>query len=351
MVGWDPFAPRDIPRVWVGSGMLVVSAILSPVPPSSAVQSPVQSPRRFEESHPVLDEIMRLGPGPVDRWELIQALESDLGGDRRDLRERRAEVFRQIDDLVRRGRLVKLGRYRLLTPDSNAAATLAAADNRYQRQRNAAPRPTRITRPLKRTARDDIPSSRGRAPKPPTPVSEAVSTNKLVANCLLAEPPQLDPPKPNPTGAEISEAARALGKLREFKKRWSGYVNGQRVWRGREIELPDGRRAFVYGALRGTVAWSLQPVGALYCPDGPHGFGATRQELIILVRNAHAQLLGRRKRGVRERPSKAKAAAARINGRMPPRSGSRPRGRPRMVPGLPRIALPTNAHRIRVGTG
>lgn len=42
-------------------------------------------------------------------------MEPDVGGDRRHLRERRAEVFRKIDDLVQRGHLAKLGRHHLLT--------------------------------------------------------------------------------------------------------------------------------------------------------------------------------------------------------------------------------------------
>jgi len=42
-----------------------------------------------------------------------------------------------------------------------------------------------------------------------------------------------------------------------------------------------------------------------------------------------AVLLGQLKRGVKEVASAAKAAASRSNGRLPPRPGSRPRGRPR----------------------
>jgi hypothetical protein len=86
---------------------------------------------------------VRLGPGPVGRWELIEALEPDLGGDRRDLRRRRAEVFKKIDDLVRRRKLVKVGRYQLLAPDSKATTTTArATDNGYHLVRKTAPRRT-----------------------------------------------------------------------------------------------------------------------------------------------------------------------------------------------------------------
>lgn len=311
--------------------MPVLSAILSPVLPSFAFQNPVQSPRRFEESHPVLDEIIRLGPGPVSRWALIETLEPDLGGDRRDLRERRAEVFRQIDRMVQRGQLMKLGRYRLLTPDSGAASTADAADNRYRPRRNAALRRRSIAIPRNRSVQFGTANNDCRAPKPPNPVPEAVSTNKIVANCLPAQVAQLELPKPNPTDAEISEASRALAKRRGFRKRWSGFVNGERVWRGREIELPDGTRAYAYGARGGVVIWSLDPARLPGGNGKPLGWGALPQEHVRLVRCAAAQILGRLKAGVRERPSPAKAVAVRVNGCMPPRPGSRPRGRPRMV--------------------
>jgi hypothetical protein len=50
---------------------------------------------------------------------------------------------------------------------------------------------------------------------------------------------------------------------------------------------------------------------------------------IQLYKNPSAVILGQRKRGVKEQPSEAKARAARRNGCLPPRPGSKPRGRPR----------------------
>lgn len=111
-------------------------------------------------------------------------------------------------------------------------------------------------------------------------------------SCLPDNSPATGPPKPNPTAEAISEAARTLGKRRGIRKRWSGYVNGERVWRGREIELPDGRRAFAYGALRGQVIWSLDSSCLPGGVDEPLGWGAMPQEQVRLVRNRAAQLLG-----------------------------------------------------------
>ena len=309
--------------------MLVLSAILSPFPPDPVTRSPVNLPRREQESDPVFDEIVSLGPGPVSRWEVIQAVVPDLGGDRRDLRRRRAEVFKRIDDLVRRGRLVKVGRYQLLPPDSKATATAPSADNRYHRRRNAAPRRTGVSLPRRRSAQDGVAQHDSRAPQQRTAEQVVTPANKVIVNCLSAQPAQLQLPKPNPTAEEISEAARSLGQRRGIRKRWSGFVNGERVWRGREIELPDGRRVYAYGALRGMVIWSLDPSCLPGGVDQPLGWGAVPQEQVRLVPCAAAQLLGSRKGGVRERPSPAKVAAVRINGCMPPRPGSRPRGRPK----------------------
>lgn len=308
--------------------MLVVSVIQSPCSPNLMGLKAEQPPGRVQESHPVLDEITRLGPGPVARWDVIQALEPDMGGDRQHLRERRAEAFRKIDDLVRRGRLVKAGRHQLLTPDSRAAATVDVADNGYHPRRNAASRRRQIAIPRNRSVQYGTADLDGRAPEPRRPESKVIPANKIIVNCLPARPPQLELPKPNPTAQAISEAARSLGQLRGIRKHWSGFVNGERVWRNREIELPDGRRAYVYGALRGKVGWSLYPIGVPVEGDHLGNWGVAHASAVRLVRNPHAQVLGSRKAGVRERPSPAKAAAVRVNGTMPPRPGSRPRGRP-----------------------
>jgi hypothetical protein len=112
--------------------MRSLSAIHSPFPPLSAIPRAVPLARRVRESDPIIAEIERLGPGPVGRWELIEALEPDLGGDRRDLRKRRAEVFRQIDKLVRGRRLVKAGRFRVAISATSATGSKPKADNRYQ---------------------------------------------------------------------------------------------------------------------------------------------------------------------------------------------------------------------------
>jgi len=166
------------------------------------------------------------------------------------------------------------------------------------------------------------------------PVSEPETIIKMDAN-LLIDAGRLGNGSdgtlnPNALPTALTAAARALAKRpRRVKRKWSGFVQGKRVWRNREIELSDGRRAYIYGVVRGRVGWSLHPIGIPKDDDTLENWGLAHESAVRLVRNPHAQLLGRRKAGIRERPSAAKAAAARVNGQMPPRPGSRPRGRPR----------------------
>lgn len=95
------------------------------------------------------------------------------------------------------------------------------------------------------------------------------------------------------------------------------------------IQLLTGKRVFVFGCLRGKVVYSCEP-GVL--PKGIDGagtlWGVASADEVQIIKNEAAQLLGRSKAGKSEVKSDTKAKAARINGAMPPRFGSRPRGRP-----------------------
>lgn len=133
------------------------------------------------------------------------------------------------------------------------------------------------------------------------------------------------------TANERSTAGFILGSLpKKQRHRWTGWLNGHHLWRGRRVVLPDGRAVEVYCAVRGQVIvrwhdpYSVNPIRDAIFSSG---------DLTILKLPA-AVALGRAKRGVRERPSVIKAITSRLNGRMPPRPGRQPRGRPRK----PRLA-------------
>lgn len=143
---------------------------------------------------------------------------------------------------------------------------------------------------------------------------------------------------------EVSAAAILLGNIpkqkidgrRRRRRKWTGFINGQRCWQGRPVVLPDGRIGELQRALRDTATVGITPDGA----------GAASRLIVVptnslkLYRLPAAILLGQLKRGVVEKKSIRKAEAARLNGKMPARPGHRRRGRPRVnAPAWQRFVL------------
>jgi hypothetical protein len=128
----------------------------------------------------------------------------------------------------------------------------------------------------------------------------------------------------------LSQAAAELGRLpRLGRKVWTGFLAGQRAWRGRKVILPDGRVAAIYCIIRGKAGLVWDD------PTRVEGLGMkliTVEEL-KLFKSPAAVIMGRAKRGVREAHSEAKVLAARSNGCKPPRPGKQ-RGRPRKHPAI-----------------
>ena len=129
--------------------------------------------------------------------------------------------------------------------------------------------------------------------------------------------------------AQISIAGEKLQQLRiEAKTRaarlYTGYLGHRRAWFGQPVVLPGnivGKLISVYRGLA-AVAW-----------HDPFSVQANRvnsfeTETIRPYKNPAAIVLGRLKRGRKERESEAKKRAARRNGSRPVRPGSCLRGRP-----------------------
>jgi hypothetical protein len=154
---------------------------------------------------------------------------------------------------------------------------------------------------------------------------DMVGPKELLPAAAMASPP--------PPDATVVEAARVLGGRpkhkfggrRRIKRKWSGFIEKERCWQGRQVILPDGRSATLLRAYRGT---------AIVCV-GQNNVGVQTQRLSVpagalrLSKLPAAVLLGRRKLGVEERKSAVKAESSRQNGKQPVRIGSRKRGRPR----------------------
>src|SRR5579871_2227401 len=147
--------------------------------------------------------------------------------------------------------------------------------------------------------------------------------------------------QPSPSGCpevanaalEVTAAAKLLGarpKLkrngrRRVKRTWTGFVDGERCWRGRLVILPDGIVAEVHTVCRGDAVVLLRQAdgAAVSLP------AIVPTKLLRLVKLQAAVVLGQQKLGVKEIKSSRKAAAARENGKQPARPGHRKRGRPR----------------------
>lgn len=159
---------------------------------------------------------------------------------------------------------------------------------------------------------------------------------------------QLLKPEPKPTSqtdlflVAASQAGQVLAIRRRLAgrrhgrdtRRWSGFIFGRkRAWVGQPVVLPDG-----------SVGWIKKVEGGYACirtakadrQDGAiHDYMAVTR--LRRYKLPEAVLLGQMKRGVKEVPSAVKAASSRSNGKLPPRPGSRPRGRPRMIKQAPSI--------------
>ncbi len=147
-----------------------------------------------------------------------------------------------------------------------------------------------------------------------------------------------------PTAEQVSAAASLIAmRPRPRKRKWTGILHGERIRRRSLVRVPSGKVLPAYVVRRGKVL--------VIAPGGDDRVvGMFHSIDVVRVKNPEAVLLGSLKRGVRERPSAAKAEVARRNGCLPPRPGSRPRGRPRRGAGAgltaPPALLPSSRCRL-----
>ena len=113
--------------------------------------------------------------------------------------------------------------------------------------------------------------------------------------------------------------AAAMGKLpkqlyrgrRRVKRKWTGFIDGQRCWAGRPIVMPRGELGWVESAQRGFVqvrTAKLDPKERFPIHEW------IESSKLRLVKNPAAVALGKLKAGVKERKCELKAAASRRNG-------------------------------------
>ena len=115
-----------------------------------------------------------------------------------------------------------------------------------------------------------------------------------------------------------------VGGRRRVKRKWTGFIAGQRCWRGRLATLNDGRFVQIERVVRGKATIRIIQANGEVITQ----LFSAATKMLRLYKRPEAVLMGRLKRGVIERKSAKKAASCRRNGAMAVRLGHRKRGRP-----------------------
>ncbi len=300
--------------------------IVAPKPPPPSV------PPRLQR----LDELLLANlheSGTCFVWSLLNAV-----ADEQDQRDRTAGRLLRLELLNRLRHLRKLGLAFSVSRNQIAATKPDPATRRptIRRRRRTVARTTSV-RAVSATAAPES-SEAGRRglqaqfqmdKRNPAPSSPTVEVEKIES----APAPEL-----------VSAAGRQLATLPRRAKRWSGWIGDRRGFHDMPILLPNGRQAFLYGALRNKVVFTFDKGQLLGTLTPAQRWGVLPADQVQVIRNEAARLLGSRKRGTHERPSALKAAAARVNGTHPCHPG-KSRGRPRVakltVPTAPRATSMT----------
>lgn len=289
-----------------GLGIYFVISIIIPPPDAAQVCSPSplrQPPRLDRLDMRILDEIRGHGCYGCNPWTALNAIaleEAPKG--HQEQRRRRLELWAKLRALLHHGALYRFGRHCI-------SATHIRREPTVRRKRSS-----RAGSALARVSHAEV-----------TAPPNHLSLNLLAANARYERKKET---YSAPGPGEVTQAARQLAGLPRGPKRWSGMIHGRRAFRGMPVKLSTGWTVFVYGAVRGQVSYSYEAGGLVGNPfEAGLTWGVAPVAKVQFIKNEAAVALGRAKKGVRERKSLAKAAAARINGLMPCRPGRR-RGRP-----------------------
>lgn len=283
-------------RWWLGyaadKSVTVVKFVIV-IAPESAPQ--IYRPPLNGVEHPLAPEVMsavlRHGSRPVSLWKSVNSLANAQNPDSRARRRSwRLRYLCALRELLRAGVLFRHG-------------PLIATSNFATRPRPKSPRrspPSVASSACKNGGSIPV------APKAQTVTNYSQTFDGEVVTaggCAGERAPEVKSAQPTP--AEITEAARALAQQSRRRKIWSGWLNGERMWRLRPVVVPGGKVLPAYFVRRGFVYALL--------PDTPEYqnriFDRYRAEAVQIYRSPHAALLGR----------------------LPPRAG-RKRGRPRTSP-------------------
>ncbi len=230
---------------------------------------------------------------------------------KRQRRSVRWAVLRRLGALIRCGRIVRFQRTLVCLPEHRARSS--GGGDRSVSAKMEGSTVARRNSPEPGIGLNSRRLRTGRTSVKPKPLSSG-------------SPASREPSVERPSADEIHGAACAMARIpRDRNRPLTGSLHGVRMRRLTPVNLPGGVVQDAYVVRRGWVYVVL--------PDTPEYQGRLFDRYpkrdVQIHRSPHAVLLGRLKKGVRERPSLKKQKAARQNGCKPPRRGSRPRGRPR----------------------
>ena len=276
------------------------------VAPLSAPQ--VYTPPLRGVLHPlaqhVIDALRRHGPEPTGLWSLLNSLTSARKPQGRDhVRFLSLRFWVALRELLRVKLVFRHG------------ARIALADFPSRPRSTIRPAPSTRTRRRKQTDSNTHRPDSNATVNCGHPVEcKQIPGFRIMPTCMS----QTESVAPTP--ADIQAAARTLaGSPRNKKSPWTGYLNGERLKRGWLVRVPTGEVLPAYLVRRSKVLVTL--------PDTPQHSGRIFERYpassVTRVKLPAAQLLGRRKAGVKEKPSLRKKESARRNGTRPCRPGKR----------------------------
>jgi len=297
----------------------VISIIVAPDPAQQVYRSAIPlcpAPRVDDADLRIIEAIRDVRQAKV--WSILNMISDDPGLDRAAGRQTRRALWERVKRLKGLGLIFGRGRNELAVTRSQRAPTR----RRTQRRKGTVSKSTVFSA----VSADNLQPATAK-PEFQQPVGFQ-RFRKTPASYLPSVGAEETETAPDP--ALVAQAARSLASLpRRPRRRWSGLIGRVRSYRNMPIQLPDGRVVYALGARRGRVAYTSQPDGPIGSLDGVgRDWGVIRADLVAVVKNPMALILGARKRGVCEVPTAAKAAACRVNGCRPVHAGRR-RGRPR----------------------
>ena len=290
----------------------------TPAPASIAPLRGVQHPRAPK----VLDFMRQQAGGPVNMWRVVNALtkaEAKDGDDRGQRRFRRLCFWVAIRELLR----VKL----LFRHYDQIATANFGYRPRRKSVRNAHQHARRLASEMPGSNQAEAKLEVAGKPTQPIEIKPVTMKTTTQANPSITENAKPSLEQISCAASLIAMKDRPRPRSRRNCRKCAGYLGGERIRRMSLFRVPTDEILPVCLIHRGWVYVMREP-------ESPRLFiERFKTSEVQRIKNPAAVLLGRLKAGRKERPSLAKAAAARRNGAQPCRPGSRPRGRPRRTGG------------------